>query len=155
MNELSKETIEIDGVEYTLFLNRVGLVAIEKYTREELNNAKKLEKIEEDIINKGNVEITDDTDPFSGLEGEVADAINNVDTLTSDIYKKSFWIMLNTTHKLTYKDSCDLYDKAIKIYGIEQVNALIDQIVDDVNKNKYQPETNQNVKNLKALRPTK
>ena len=37
MKEFSKEIIEIDGKEYTLFLNRLGVVAFERYT-EKLSN---------------------------------------------------------------------------------------------------------------------
>ena len=33
MKELSTEIINIDGKDYTLFLNRAGLVAWEKYTK--------------------------------------------------------------------------------------------------------------------------
>ena len=43
MKELSKEIIEVNGKEYTLFLNRKGLVAWEKIT-----NATKLGKQIED-----------------------------------------------------------------------------------------------------------
>ena len=34
MKEFSKETIEIGGKEYTLFLNRAGIVAWEKFCKE-------------------------------------------------------------------------------------------------------------------------
>lgn len=153
MNNFSKEVIDIDGVEYTLFLNRMGLVAIEKFTKEEMGEAQKLQKITSNVNKEEGFEINDDTDPFEGLEG-VEELLDNSEKIQKEVYKKMFWVMLRTTHKLTPKECFDLYDRAIEIYG-SQVNRLIDQIVEDVNIDKYSIEENKNVKNLKALRPTK
>jgi predicted AlkP superfamily phosphohydrolase/phosphomutase len=153
MNDFSKEVIEIDGVEYTLFLNRAGLVAIEKFTKEEMQKVEEAQKLA-NFMEDNNAEINDDTDPLEGLD-KVEEALNSIDTVKRDIYKKMFWIMLRTTHKLTPNECFELYDKAIEEYG-EQVNKLIDQIVEDINIDKYTPKVeNKNVKNLKALRPTK
>ena len=38
MKELSKETINIGGEDYTLFLNRKGIVAWEKYSKKDIIN---------------------------------------------------------------------------------------------------------------------
>lgn len=153
MNEFSREVIEIDGVEYTLFLNRAGLVAIEKFTKEEMQKVEEAQKLA-NFMENNNAEINEDTDPLEGLD-KVEEALNSIDTVKRDIYKKMFWIMLRTTHKLTPNECFELYDKAIEEYG-EQVNKLIDQIVEDINIDKYTPKVeNKNVKNLKALRPTK
>lgn len=153
MNEFSREVIEIDGVEYTLFLNRAGLVAIEKFTKEEMQKVEEAQKLA-NFMENNNAEINEDTDPLEGLD-KVEEALNSIDTVKRDIYKKMFWIMLRTTHKLTPNECFELYDKAVEEYG-EQVNKLIDQIVEDINIDKYTPKVeNKNVKNLKALRPTK
>jgi len=153
MNDFSKEVIEIDGNEYTLFLNRAGLVAIEKFTKEEMQKVEEAQKLA-NFMEDNNAEINDDTDPLEGLD-KVEEALNSIDIVKADIYKKMFWIMLRTTHKLTPNECFELYDKAIEEYG-EQVNKLIDQMVEDINIDKYTPKVeNKNVKNLKALRPTK
>lgn len=154
MNEISKEVIEIDGKEYTLFLNRIGLVAIEKFTREEMQKVEEAQKLVGSFESKEIVEINDDTDPFEGLEN-AEKAIDDIEKVKNKIYQKMFWVMLRTSHKLTPQECFDLYDKAVEEYG-DQVNKLIDQIVEDINKDKATPEEKQKeVKNLKALRPTK
>lgn len=150
MNEFSKEVIEIGGVEYTLFLNRAGVVAIEKFTREEKKKVESLQNIVGDVENGEVVEITDDTDPLAGLEDMVESSLQ----VQRDTYKKIFWIMLRTNHKLTFSEACDLYEKAYEEYG-SQVDRLIEQIMSDINEDKVTIEQNKNVKNLKALRPTK
>jgi len=150
MNEFSKEVIEIGGNEYTLFLNRAGIVAIEKFTREEKKKVEDLQKIVSDVDNGGIIQITDDTDPLAGLEDMVESSLE----VQKKVYKKIFWIMLRTNHKLSYSEACSLYDDAYKEYG-NQVDLLIEQIMSDVNEDKVTIEENKNVKNLKALRPTK
>lgn len=150
MNEFSKETIEIEGKEYTLFLNRAGVVAIEKYTREEKKKVENLQKIVDDVETGGIVEINDDTDPLAGLE----DMVETSKNVQKDTYKKIFWIMLRTAQKIPFSEACRLYDAACQEYG-NQVDMLIEQMMSDVNVDRITPEENKNVKNLKALRPTK
>ena len=151
MNEFSKEVIDIDGVEYTLFLNRKGLVAIEKFTKQEMQEVEKLQELTKNVDKDGVLEINDNTDPFEGLEG-VEELLDNSETIQKEVYKKMFWIMLRTTHNLTPNECFDLYDRAYKIYG-NQVNRLIDQIVNDINMDKYTKQ-DENTKKLQALRPT-
>lgn len=148
MNEFSKEVIEIDGVEYTLFLNRTGMIAIEKYIAKEQKQLEELQNLADGVNNGETLEINDDVDPLAGLED-----ISDVEGIKTTIYKKMFWIMLSTTHKLSYSVACELYDKAVETYG-KQVDLLLDQIVQDTNINRIEKEENKNVKNLKALRPT-
>ena len=150
MNEFSKEVIEIEGVEYTLLLNRAGVMAIEKFTREEKKKVENLQKIVDDVENGGVVQITDDTDPFLGLE----DMVESSKQVQKDTYKKIFWIMLRTYQKVTFSEACRLYDVACQDYG-NQVDRLIEQIMSDVNEDRITPEEQKNLKNLKALRPTK
>ena len=148
MNDFSKEVIEIDGVEYTLFLNRVGMIAIEKYIAKEQKQLEELQNLANGVNSGETLEINDDVDPLAGLED-----ISDVEGIKTNIYKKMFWVMLSTTHKLSYSVACELYDKAVETYG-NQVDLLLDQIVQDTNINKVTKEENKNVKNLKALRPT-
>ena len=148
MNDFSKEVIEIDGVEYTLFLNRVGMIAIEKYIAKEQKQLEELQNLADGVNNGETLEINDNVDPLAGLED-----ISDVEGIKTSIYKKMFWVMLSTTHKLSYSVACELYDKAVETYG-NQVDLLLDQIVQDANINKVTKEENKNVKNLKALRPT-
>ncbi len=148
MNDFSKEVIEIDGVEYTLFLNRVGMIAIEKYIAKEQKQLEELQNLANGVNSGETLEINDDVDPLAGLED-----ISDVEGIKTNIYKKMFWVMLSTTHKLSYSVACELYDKAVETYG-NQVDLLLDQIVQDTNINKVTKDENKNVKNLKALRPT-
>lgn len=148
MKEFSKEIIEIGGVEYTLFLNREGIVALEKFTREEKQKLEKLQKMYESVEEGNIVEITDDTDPFEGLETTL------VYDLQDKIYEKMFWILLRTNHKLPFSQAKELYAKAKEEYG-NQVNALCDQMIADANLDRVSIEENKEVKKLAALRPTK
>ena len=148
MNEFSKEIIEIEGKEYTLFLNRQGIVALEKYTREEKQQIANIQKTYEEV-EKGNVvQIDDNTDPFEGLENF------NVEEIRDKIYEKLFWIMLNTTQKLSFSEAKELYIKAKEEYG-NQIIALCDQMLEDANLDKVTIEDNKDLKKLTALRPTK
>lgn len=147
MKNLSERKIEIDGKEYTLFLNRQGVVAWEKYS---LNEQAKLQEIREkyqDILTN-NVEIKDDTNPFAGLDNYEDDT-----QVASRIIEKAYWIMLYTHHKLSYDEVHKLYEKAKKEYGEEQLNLLVDQMLEEINTN---PDENSNepTKKLEALNPT-
>ena len=145
MKEFSQETIEIDGVEYTLFLNRVGILAWEKYSKKELSKLDEMQEIY-NKINEEEVEINDETDPFEDVEKLTA---SEKDVLES--YKKLFWILLRTNHKLPYSKASELFERACEIYTQDQVTRLEDQMVNDANRNRVE---NTNVKKLAALRPT-
>ena len=153
MKEFSKEIINIGGVEYTLFLNREGIIALEKFTREEKQKSEEIRKMYQDIENGKVIEINDETDPFEGLENVDVDKIYD---LQDKIYEKLFWILLRTTHKLPYSEAKELYKKAKEEYG-HQVIELCDQMIEDANIDKVSvnSEDNKNLKKLEALRPTK
>lgn len=143
MNEISKERIEISGVEYTLFLNRQGLVSWERYSREE--NAK-LQEMETKYANVSN-EITDDTNPFEAVNEELNDS-----EIVSKTFRKLYWIMLYTEHKLSLSQVNELYDKACEEYGEVQLIQLAQQMIEDMNIDKI---SKTELKNLTALRPKK
>lgn len=150
MKEFSKEFIEIDGKEYTLFLNRKGILAWEKITNA-FQKADEIERKYQDFANveSEEIEIKDGDDPFE-LTKDIKLGIEEDNESMLAIYKKLYWIMLYENHKLDYKEVETLWDKAVKEYGEEQLVSLALQMIDDANIDK----TN-NLKNLKALRPKK
>ena len=151
MKEFGKEIINIDGKDYTLFLNRKGILAWEKIT----NVSSKAAEIErkyldpEDIPSKEDVEINDGDNPFEIADNIKTEYEEDEEKLITT-YKKLYWIMLYEMHKLDYKEVEVLWDKAEKEYGVEQLMDLGTQMIEDANTNKAQ-----NLKNLKALRPKK
>ena len=149
MKELSQEIIEIDGIEYKLFLNRKGIIAFEKFVKSEQEKfVDGVKKLNTDITEEV-VEIKDDTNPFEGLE-DYENAIDTIDNARM-IYIKLYWIMLYTNHQLSLNDVKELYYKACGEYGEGQIRALADQMVEEVNIQPIQ----ENLKNLKALKPKK
>ena len=157
MKEISKEIIEIDGKEYTLFLNRKGIVAYEKYCKDEYSELEKTrEKFKDTIetLQEDKVVINDDTNPFENLDKlDDIDADKNMD-LVHKMYVKLYWIMLYENHKLSLTQVEELYNKAVEEYGELQLQALGDQMVEEVN---IMPENvkQENLKNLAALKPKK
>lgn len=148
MKEFSQEMIEIDGVEYTLFLNRAGILAWEQYSQKENEEVYKLKKIYDDISSGKEIEITDDTDPLKDAE-----TLLKSDEVALNSYKKLFWILLRENHKLPYSKALELFDKACKEYGRTQITQLEDQMLSDANTNRVTKE--ENLKKLPALRPAK
>jgi hypothetical protein len=140
--KFSEEIIEIDGKEYTLFMNRQGVVNWEKITKLKEKSQKYQEKYIE--LNE-DFELTDDFDPFQE-DKTLEDDVNEM----HDIYSKFYWIALYTNHKFTISEANKLFEKAMEEYGFEQLADLAQQMLDNVNTN-----TNQNLKNLKALKPKK
>ena len=154
MQEYSKEIIEIDGKEYTLFLNRKGLVSWENITKvtkkaDELQN--KYKGIVDKINNENPVEVNDDTNPFEYADDSANDLFKDQEMLI-DIYIKFYWIALYENHKLPISEVKELFEKAQKEYGLEQLIELANQMIEDANTNKYE---NTELKKLTALRQTK
>lgn len=154
MKELSTEVININGVDYTLFLNRTGIVAWEKYTENEEAKMVELQNKYKNVLSQSNSknfeELEDNANPFEGLDG-LDDMESDIDYLRK-IYGRLYWIMLYTNHKLSISEATKLYEDATKEYGDEQVITLARQMIETVNKNPIQ---NENLKNLTALKPKK
>ena len=154
MKELSTEIINIDGVDYTLFLNRKGIMAWEKYSKSEKDKVSELRQKYENIIKDNGVDnfegLDDNTDPFEGLE-EIDNLQSDIDYL-NNIYGRLYWIMFYTNHKFSISEANKLYQKACDEYGNEQVILLARQMVDEVNTD---PDKGKQLKNLAALKPTK
>lgn len=149
MKELSKEIINIDGVDYTLFLNRAGIVAFENYTKKEQQEIRDLSKKYSEIDTNVDFEKLDDNaNPFDGVEE--LDDIDEDSKKLSNIFKRLYWIMWYTEHKLSISEASDLYDKAVQEYGAGQLILLGQQMIEEVNT-----DPNANLKNLAALKPTK
>lgn len=147
MKEFSQETIEIGGGEYTLFLNRAGIIAWERYAKKENQKVYESQELYNKFNNENELEITEETNPLEDSEKFIEDEKYTIET-----YKKMFWILLYTFHKLPLHKAGELFDKACEEYGRSQIIALEDQMVNDANKDRV---TNENLKNLPALRPTK
>lgn len=149
MKELSTEIITINGVDYTLFLNRKGVVAFEQFYKNEqdkiLEVTQKYNSVDVDN-SKDFDKLNDDADPFEGIN-EIDNANEDMEYL-SNIFKRLYWIMLYTNHKLSISEASKLYDEAVKEYGMEQLILLGEQMIEEVN-------TNPELKNLKALKPRK
>ena len=148
MKEFSKEIINIGGVDYTLFLNRKGIVAWENITKAARKQSdleatvSKLQKDEEIIIKDGD-------NPF---EISHADEILSAENETQDYYAKLYWIMLYEEHKLDYSEVQKLFNQAVEEYGIDALAELAVQMLEDANINKSE---NNELKKLTALRPKK
>lgn len=148
MKEFSKEIINIGGVDYTLFLNRKGIVAwenITKATRQKSSLEEKAEKIIKDEI----IEIKDGDNPF---EISHADDIMDAESETKGYYAKLYWIMLYENHPMDYSKAEKLFDQAVSEYGLDALAELSIQMLEDANINRNE---NNELKKLAALRPKK
>ena len=147
MKDFSKETINIAGKDYTLFLNRKGIVAWEKYAKEENKQLENFKSKYSNFISEDEVVINDDTNPFEDLN---LDDIDKDKEITTNSYKKLYWIMLYENHKLSLKEASDLYDKAVDDYGEQQLVDLAVQMITDANKDQLEKTE---IKKLPALKP--
>lgn len=144
---ISEEIIEIGGVEYTLFLNRAGIISWEKMTRLQ-EKAKDFQKIAEGYGADEEIELTDDANPFELYADEDID--KQIDEM-QDLYAKFYWVALYTHHKLTITQARELFEKAKEEYGFEQLSELANQMIETANSDILNKER----KNLKALKSTK
>lgn len=158
MKEFSKEVIEIDGKEYTLFLNRLGVVAFERYTEQihnsVINTTEDVKKLAEKYSGQ-ELEIKEDTNPFDDeFLKESEELLERTEKHALEVSRRLYWIMLYTEHKLSLEEVGKLYDMACQEYGREQVDALGMQMIEEVNSNKLDNEKKE-LKNLKALHQPK
>lgn len=158
MKEFSQEKIEIAGKEYTLFLNRKGIIAFETFVKQE---QEKIQDISKKLLSKNlelKTKVTDNnTNPFEDEDVvEVENLMDETKNANTKIYQKMYWILLYTNHKLSQDEVAKLYETACDEYGEEQIVALADQMVEDANKNMYEKEkSDKELKKLTALRPKK
>lgn len=144
---ISEEIIEIGGVEYTLFLNRTGIVNWEKMVK--LNEkSKEYQNLANELTQ--DVEITDETDPFALYSDEEVEKLETQLESMKDLYLKFYWVALYTHHKLPISQVRTLFDEAIEEYGLDQLAELANQMLENANKDLI----NKKRKNLKALKST-
>lgn len=151
MKSISEEIIEVDGKEYTLFLNRKGVVAWEKDTAEVQSRLQELENkysnFEEKIVSEKKK--ANDDNPFEGLDD--VDGMEEDARLMHETFDSLYRIMLYTHHPMNRDKASEWYNKACEEYGEQQMMALGSQMISDMNVDTNQRE----LKKLKALRPTK
>lgn len=154
MKTFSEEKIEIAGKEYVLFLNRKGIVSWEKITtlqKQAKEMEKKYEMLSELGENDAPIEVKDGDNPFEISGGDEIDELTADEEKLKDIYVKFYWVALYENHKLPISEVKSLFQQAEEEYGLEQLIALANQMVEDANTDRYGAKT----KKLKALRPTK
>ena len=148
---VSEEIIEIGGKEYTLFLNRTGIVNWEKMTK--LNDkAEKYQKVAEQLTSDEEIEITDNSNPLELYTGINEEELDNQFNEMIEMYVKFYWVALYTHHKLPLNQVRELFNEAIAEYGIDQLAELANQMIENANKDMMNSKER---KNLKALKSTK
>ena len=155
MKEFSKEIIEINGTEYTLFLNRKGIISWENITKvsKKANELQEKYKGVSEILNNDKpIDIKNDDNPFDYSGNEEIEQLEEDNKMLRDIYIKFYWIALYENHKLPLDKVVELFEQAEKEYGIEQLIELANQMIEDANSNKY---GNTEIKKLTALHQTK
>ena len=150
ITNFSEERIEIDGEEYTLFLNRKGISSWENITKASKVAAELEDKYKNKLVetNEEIPEIKDDSNPFDFSKSEELEAIEKDEELLKQVYIKFYWIALYTKHQFSIAKATELFEKAEQEYGIEQLVELANKMVEDANKNRY---GNTQLKKLAAL----
>lgn len=154
MKEFSSEPIEIDGKEYTLFINRKGIVSWENITKvsKRADDLQKKYKSTIDKMKEDNpISVDDNSNPFDFVDDSVNDLYED-EKLLEDIYIKFYWIALYEKHKLPISEVEKLYAKAKEEYGNDQLMQLANQMIEEANTDKY---GNTELKKLTALHQTK
>ena len=155
MQEFSKEKIEIAGKEYTLFLNRKGILSWENITKASKRAEEAQERNKELFKNFSSdepIEVSDNDNPFDYANDTELEKLEAEIEQLKEIYVKFYWIALYENHKLSINETTELFKKAEEEYGLEQLINLANQMVEDANTNKY---GTTEIKKLKALRPAK
>ena len=97
------ETIELNGKEYTVELNRESAIRIEQYS----NMQELAEILQKEIFeDKSKKEIADDEDPFAEKldEEELIKANLQKSEALKKLYTRAFWIWLYPVEKLSIKE---------------------------------------------------
>lgn len=113
------ETIELNGKEYTVELNRESVVRVEQYTKTK-EAAMIMNK--EVYSDKSNVEIGDDEDPFASVidEDEIEKLNAEKDKYLRKMFSRAFWIWLYPVEKLTLKQ----VEEILEPYFVEESKAV-------------------------------
>ena len=162
----SEEIIEIENKEYKLFLNRAGIAIWEKTTKfSEFQKllSQKYSELGENTFDGFEEKTIEENSLPSELYGDFS-SFDEDETKLRESITKFYWIALEKHHKLTYAETKELLDKAENgtfdkdgnpnndAYGIDQLVGLMVQMLQNANENTI---NGNNLKNLKALKPTK
>lgn len=92
------EIIELNGVEYTLELNRDSFLKIDQYS----NLKKSMNTVKKDLYEHIE-EIDDDTDPFAETisDEQIEEAVNEKMETLQKLLERAYWIWLYPNHKLS------------------------------------------------------
>lgn len=141
------EIIELNGVEYTLELNRDSFLKIDQYS----NIQKSMEIVQKDLYEHID-EIDDNTDPFAKniSDEDIENAMNEKINTLHKIIERAFWIWMYPNHKFPISKVQEIlkpyYDDNKKFeYISERYGEYIQKCVEI--RNEYLEEQ----KNLKAL----
>ncbi len=140
------EIIELNGVEYTLELNRESVVRIEKYT----NLQKTYKEISKPIF-EYKEEIEENENPFEEeiKLDEMQEEADKKLALLKDLYAKAFWIWLYPNHKLNINEVKKIlepyFEDDAKIEALSELYGKFMQLSTEISQ-KYIEEQ----KNLKA-----
>lgn len=141
------EIIELNGVEYTLELNRDSFLKIDQYS----NIQKSMEIVQKDLYEHID-EIDDNTDPFATniSDEDIENAMNEKINTLHKIIERAFWIWMYPNHKFSISKVQEIlkpyYDDNKKFeYISERYGEYIQKCVEI--RNEYLEEQ----KNLKAL----
>lgn len=94
------ETIELNGKEYTVELNRESALRIEQYTKIKDADAVMRMEVYED---KSDAEISEDEDPFASVidEDEIEKLTQKKEEYLKELITRAFWIWLFPVEKLS------------------------------------------------------
>ena len=154
MKEFSQEIIEVDGKQYKLFLNRKGLVSWENITKVQKQASaleNKYKNVENKIEDGEPIKVDNNANPFD-YAGDEVDSIDEDEKLIKDIYIKFYWIALYENHKMPLDEVEKLFYKAEEECGLEELVTVANELIENINKDKY---GNKELKKLKALNQTK
>lgn len=155
MKEFSQEIIEVDGKQYTLFLNRKGLVSwenITKFQKQAIELEDKYKNIIKPLENDDKpIEVKGDENPFD-YAGSELDTLEEDEKRLRDMYIKFYWIALYENHKMSLDEVTKLFEKAEEDCGIDELVNVANELIENVNKDRS---GNKELKKLKALNQTK
>ena len=147
MKNFSEEVIEVGENEYKLFLNRAGIALLEKTTK--FSEFLKLLSTQYIGIEEDTVEVNEEFNP-----NEILGKYENVDEDEEKLRKTIimfYCIVLSKNHNFNLNQTKEWFENAEKDYGIEQLTALMIQMIENANI----PTNSENLKNLKALKSAK
>lgn len=140
------EIIELNGVEYTLELNRDSFLKIDQYS----NLKKSMNTVKKDLYEHIE-EIDDDTDPFAETitDEEIEQAVNEKMETLQKLLERAYWIWLYPNHKLSISEVKEIlkpyYEDEEKFQWISEKYGEYLQACVEI-KNEYSEQQ----KNLKA-----